>query len=207
MPPITPAPAPPPTATVPGTAQQIEARKAAEKSATKVLEAEQAVENFLVRKAALQEQIELEKALLESAEQTVSNVGKAMETRAAELETDIAAGADEQRLRELRAIIARGEEILEAGKADVEKRRNNIDDFNERLQGLEEEQLSIEHRAKEQRQLAETARKRSVWLESPLHPTNLARWAVNRGPRILIVIAATWVLLIVIRFFGPTRFR
>jgi small conductance mechanosensitive channel len=91
--------------------------------------------------------------------------------------------------------------MLEAGKLDVEKRRTNIEDFNERLQALEAEQLSVEHRAEERREAAEAALKRSVWLESPLHPANLSRWALDRGPRILLVIVTTVVLVIVLRFF------
>jgi small-conductance mechanosensitive channel len=209
MPPVAPSPTPSPPATVvPATAKQIEARKAAEKSAAKVIEAEQAIENFLVRKAALQEQIKLEQDLLESAEQTVINVTQAVETRTTELESETAAGAGEARQRKLRKIIARGEERLEATKLDVEKRRKNIEDFNVRLQALEQEQLSVEHRAEERREAAQAALKRSVWLESPLHPANLSRWALDRGPRILVVIVATVVLVLVIRFFvgGVARF-
>jgi small-conductance mechanosensitive channel len=202
MPAVAPSPAPStPAAIVPATAKQIEARQAAEKSAAKVIEAEQAIENFLVRKAALQRQIKLEQDLLESADQTVINVTKAAETRTTELESEVAAGAGEARQRELRKTIARNEEMLEASKLDVEKRRKNIEDFNERLQVLEQEQLSVEHRAEERREVAQAALKRSVWLESPLHPANLSRWALDRGPRILVVIVATVVIVLVIRFF------
>ena len=201
MPAIAPSPASPPTAAVPATAKQIEARRAAEKSAVEAIEAERAIENFLVGKAALQEQIRLEEDLLKAAEQTVRNVRKAVETRAAELESETAAGVDEARQSELREIIAENERFLEASKVEVEKRRNNINDFNERLRAAEEEQFSVERRVEERRQIAEAARKRSVWLESPLHPTNLARWAVDRGPRILMVIVATVILVLIIRFF------
>jgi small-conductance mechanosensitive channel len=149
----------------------------------------------------LQEQIDLEEALLESAEQTVINVSKAVETRVTELEEGTAAGEDEARLRKLRTIVAENKEYLEASKADVEKRKQNITGFKQRLKALEDEQLSVEHRVEERRKVAETARKRSLWLESPLHPTNLSRWALDRGPRILAVIGATVVLVTVIRFF------
>jgi small conductance mechanosensitive channel len=201
MPPIALPPASPPAAAVPATVKQIEARKVAEKSAAEAIVAEQAIENFLVRKAALQEQIKLEETLLMAAEQTVSNVRKAVETRVAELESETAAGADESRQRHLRESITENEKTLETSKVEVEKRLQNIADFNERLRALEEEQLSVERRVEERRETAEAARKRSVWLESPLHPANLTRWAVDRGPRIGIVVIVTVVLVFIIRFF------
>jgi small-conductance mechanosensitive channel len=192
---------PTPTPSIPVTAKQIEARKAAEKSETEAIAAELAVENFMVLKAALQEQIALEQNLLDTAEQTVSNVSKARETRAVELEAEIRAGADESMLRELRESIAGNQAYLETSEADVERRRKNIADFNERLQILESEQISVERRVEERREIATAARARSGWLESPLHPTNLTRWAADRGPRIVIVIVATVFAVFIIRFF------
>ena len=55
-------------------------------------------------------------------------------------------------------------------------------------------------KAEEKRQEAAEARKRTVWLESPLHPRNLGNWLVVRGPRILIVIVTAWALLALVRF-------
>ena len=54
--------------------------------------------------------------------------------------------------------------------------------------------------AEERRQDAESARKWLVWLESPLYPGNLARWAVERGPRVLAVLLLAGLVLLVLRF-------
>ena len=46
---------------------------------------------------------------------------------------------------------------------------------------------------------AEKARDHIAWLESPIHPQNVAHWAKERGPRMLLVIAAALFLLLFVR--------
>ncbi|MBW1905792.1 MAG: mechanosensitive ion channel, partial [Deltaproteobacteria bacterium] len=46
----------------------------------------------------------------------------------------------------------------------------------------------------------EKARDHIGWLESPIHPQNVAHWAKERGPRMLLVIAAALFLLLLVRF-------
>ncbi|MBW2685688.1 MAG: mechanosensitive ion channel family protein, partial [Deltaproteobacteria bacterium] len=65
---------------------------------------------------------------------------------------------------------------------------------------LDEEQLSVTADVDEQEQAAEKARRRIFWLESPVHPRNVAYWAKDRGPRMLLVIVAALFLLLVVRF-------
>ena len=59
--------------------------------------------------------------------------------------------------------------------------------------------MTITQQADERRQAAATARKRTVWLESPLHPKNLWRWVSTRGPRMLLVVVVAWALLALLR--------
>jgi small conductance mechanosensitive channel len=54
--------------------------------------------------------------------------------------------------------------------------------------------------AEERRREAEAARKWLVWLESPLYPGNVARWAVERGPRVLAVLLLAGFVLLLLRF-------
>jgi small conductance mechanosensitive channel len=54
--------------------------------------------------------------------------------------------------------------------------------------------------AEQKRTEAEKARKKSTWLESPLHPRNLTHWGTTRAPRMLAILAAAFVLLLVVRF-------
>jgi len=72
--------------------------------------------------------------------------------------------------------------------------------LHERLVQLDEEQLSVTADVDEQEREAEKARRRIFWLESPVHPQNVAHWAKDRGPRMLMVIVAALFLLLVVRF-------
>ena len=85
-------------------------------------------------------------------------------------------------------------------QAEIDSRRDYLDTLREGLDHLHEEQLAVTEDAQAKRQQAESARKRTVWLESPLHPKNLWRWLRTRGPRMLLVVVVAWALLGLVRF-------
>jgi len=82
---------------LPETAEQIEARKEAQKARLEAERAEQAVLSFLERKAALQEQIDLEKSLLGTVEQSKATIDQGVEIRREEL-ADAIAGGDQAKI-------------------------------------------------------------------------------------------------------------
>jgi small conductance mechanosensitive channel len=186
---------------LPETAEQIEARKDAEQSELVAKQAEMAVLSFLERKAALQEQIDLEKSLLEQAEQAKANIVQAVEIRRQELADKIAAGAGQAEMRAAQKNIESVNESLSRANADIDTREDTLGAFYERMQALQEEQLVVTREAERKREEAEAARRESIWLDSPLNPLNVVRWAMDRGPRILAVILAVGVLLLLVRHF------
>jgi len=68
-----------------------------------------------------------------------------------------------------------------------------------RLQKLQKDQLQLTRETEDKRLEAEAARKKVIWLESPFHPENLWTWLTTRGPRILLVIGVSGLLLYVLR--------
>jgi small-conductance mechanosensitive channel len=183
------------------TAEQIEARKEAEKYAQEAARAEQAVRSFLERKAALQEQINLEKSQLETAEQTKVNVEHGARIRQEELDTAIAAGASKSEIREAQAKRAQVNESLRSINSEIDAREDTLESFRVRMQALQDEQLRVTEAAQRKRDEAEKARKQSIWLQSPFHPKNIYRWATERGPGILIVFAFAALVLVIIKQF------
>lgn len=81
----------------------------------------------------------------------------------------------------------------------VSRRRVELDTLDDRLEHAAGEQQRVTTFAQERRQEAESARKWLVWLESPLYPGNVARWLVERGPRVLAVLLLAGFLLLVLR--------
>lgn len=188
-----------PTETPVGTAEQMEARREAEKAESEARQAEEAVLSFVDRKKALENQIEIEEQLLQTARESRDNLDLALEKAQGELEALIAREASREELRTSRSTVDTIQEMKDETQAEIDTRRDYLDSLQDRLTRLQEEQLAISQEAEKKRLEAEVARKRTIWLESPLHPRNLWRWLSTRGPRMLLVVVVTWALLALVR--------
>ena len=185
----------------PETPEQIEARKEAEKKKEEAREAEEKVVRFVERKNVLDDEISREKKLLETAEERRDNLYQMLEKQENDLEKKAAAGAGSAQLRKTQRSISRIHKEIGKIIKVIRLRTARIDELNEQLEALQEEQQRVLQAAEEKREEAEAARKRSVWLQSPFHPRNVFRWVVNRGPGMLMVIAAVVVLLYLSKIF------
>jgi small-conductance mechanosensitive channel len=183
----------------PQTTEQIEARREAEKAAEKAREAEEAVLSFVERKEALESQIEMEKELLQAARTSRDNLEVAVEKAQSDLEDLIAAEASKAELGRARETLQTVQDLQQETQTDIDNRRDYLDSLYQRLDDLQEEQITVTQQADQKRQEAEAARRKTVWLESPLHPKNLWRWLSSRGPRMLLVVVVAWALLALVR--------
>ena len=182
-------PAPAPEAPLlPETMAQIEARSEADEKALEALRADRGVVTFVERKQALAEQIRLERSLLEADEAALEN----LEGVIADRQTGVDSAGAATTMEELEA------EILRVGN-EVAQRSAHLDSLLERLTLAEAEQIRISKWAEGLRKEAASARRWQSWLESPLHPVNIGRWAVDRGPRVLAVLLLAGALLGLIR--------
>lgn len=183
----------------PTTAEQIEARHEAEKAEEEARKAKEAVLSFVERKEALESQIAMEQQLLETARESRDNLDVAVQKANADLEKLIAEDASRAVLQKARGTLEMVEQLKGEAQAEIDNRRDYLDSLYERLDNLHEEQLAITQEADEKRREAEAARKKTVWLESPLHPKNLWHWLTTRGPRMLLVVVVAWALLALVR--------
>jgi small-conductance mechanosensitive channel len=180
-------------------AAQIEARIQAERMEQKAMAAEQQIVDFLDRKQALEQQIEFEKNLIATSKAAVENLEEAVAGRRARLDEVVAAGADEETIAEKQDLVNRVEAARDDARRKLDARVADLESLEDRLFDTEEYQSTVTEEAKRKRIEAQAARKQSVWLESPIHPANLAKWLSVRGPRILLVVIATMVLLMLSR--------
>jgi small-conductance mechanosensitive channel len=183
----------------PRSTEQIEARREAEKASEEAREAE-AVLSFVERKEALENQIEMEQQLLQSARTSRNNLKIAVQKAESDLENLISSEASRAELQRARKTLRTVQALQQETQTEIDSRREYLDSLHQRLADLHEEQLAVTQEAQEKRQEAEAARKKTQWLESPLHPTNLWRWARTRVPRMLLVIAVAGVLLLLVRW-------
>ena len=186
---------------LPETAEQVEARKQAAKSKLEAERAEQAVLSFLERKAALQKQIDLEQSLLATALQSKEMGDQALQIRQRELDAIKAQGGSEAEIAEARAKLDLVIVALQGIDEEIDQRENMLEGFDIRMKALHDEQSAVTAQAQRKREQAEVALKESVWLNSALHPKNIMRWGLDRGPDMLAVFLIVFVLLILVRRF------
>jgi small conductance mechanosensitive channel len=195
------APQQPPMAK-PQTAEQIEARREAEKLEQEAKVAEQELVSFVERKRQLEQQIEMEQTLIDAAKTSRDNLDRALNVARSEMDMLIEQGAGRAQLRDVKQRIDNIRKLGEQNRTELDQRAEYLESLYERRDSLNAEQLAVTQQLKEKREEAGAALKRSVWLQSPLHPRHIWGWLIERGPRILIVIIAAWILLFLVRIFS-----
>lgn len=181
------------------TAEQIEARREAEKLEAEAQLAEQELVSFVERKRQLEQQIKLEQTLIDAAMTSRDNLDRALDVARSELNTLIEQGAGRAKLRDINQRIDSIQKLIEQNRAELDRRGKYLESLYERREVLNAEQLAVTEQLQTKREEAGAALKRSVWLQSPLHPRNVWRWLLERGPRILMVMVVAWIVLLLVR--------
>jgi small conductance mechanosensitive channel len=182
------------------TAAQLEAHNVLEQAEQAVQLAKLALAEFIGRKQALEQQIEFEEGLSETHDKEVENLKLALEAFGARLEKYRDTDAPDEKIQRLERGIREINRALEVSDDDDDVRAAYIKSLHERHSRLDEEELRVTAVVDEKESAAEKARDHIGWLESPIHPQNIAHWAQERGPRMLLVIAAAIFLLLFVRF-------
>ncbi|MDH3201510.1 MAG: mechanosensitive ion channel [Myxococcales bacterium] len=180
------------------TAAQLRAHKVVVEKEQELERARFEVENHVERRRALETQLEFEDGLAKTEQDEIENLENALEIWQKRFEAATNAGDDERAKRNARAIDGLGGLIEEAKRA-TEVRAEYRASLRERLDFVEEEGLRVNSVADEKREELEKARRSLVWLESPVHPQNISHWMIQRGPRILLVIAMIALLLVLLQ--------
>jgi len=190
-------PTPPPVRAV--STVQIEARREVERLQAEVLKAEQAGVEFVKLKESLQQQIELEEVLLDTAGRSKENLEKAVQIRQAELEKRTREAGSRSELQDLQRKIDGIEDLLDESTVEIESRNGYLSELNDRLEKLQQDEQRVTREVEEREKSVKSAQDKLYWLESPLHPKNVWRWIRERAPRILLVIVVVAVLLTLLR--------
>ena len=182
------------------TADQIEARKQAEKKEHEAREAAEVIVEYVERKEVLQEQIALEKTSLKTAQESLDNFTGLLANREKLMDEKIAGGAKKVELAQLQKETKFIQAEMQKVQDEIDERNDRLGELYDQLDRIREEQIRVMGKAERKRAEAEKARKRSTWLESPLHPRNVTQWGLTRAPRMFAILLATFVIVIVVRF-------
>lgn len=183
----------------PETAEQIAARREAQQKALEAKQAEQAIVKAVASKQALEDQIGLEKELLATAEKSLTNLSRALEIKTRELQELEKTGADTAAHDRLKTVIRNIKREIRNARDGIKRHSKQIETLKQSLEQRQESQEKVVEIAAEKQKQAEEARQKSIWLESPLHPTNVLRWMVTRGPRVLFVFLGMILVLFLTR--------
>lgn len=178
------------------TAAQLQAQKILEQSELEVQVAEQELSEVIERKQALEDQIDFEKQLLEGDDKQREHLETALAAREDRMQRYRAENASEDKIARRERTNRRLETILDQALRSRHSRVEYIESLKQRLAHLEEAELRITEEVDEAQAEAHRVRRRVKWLQSPLHPQNIAYWAKRRGPRIVLVIVAAALLLL-----------
>lgn len=197
MPPI-PTSKPPQDGPSATTAAQLRAQKVVEQKTKDLERARFEVENYVERKRALETQIEFEDTLTKAEADEIENLQLALITWQKRLDTATETGDDARTKRTTRAVVNLAA-YIEKAKKGTARRAEYRASLQKRLGFIEEEGLRVNSVADEKHEALEKAQRSLFWLESPVHPQNIAHWAIERGPRIFLVIAMIGFLMILLQ--------
>jgi len=178
------------------TPEQIEAQKEEQEKRAEAKQAEQIVVDYVERKKALENQISREQQLLNNETESRSNIENYLKTLEEKQATANQEG-NQKEANKLRQEILEMRKELRRLQKEIVSRSVLLNQLHQQLTEVHEAQLQAVEMAEEKRQAAETARQKNVWLQSPLHPHNIAQWGMTRGPRVLLVIAFMVLLLFI----------
>ena len=181
------------------TTAQVEAQRNLERRLAEVEVAEKAVVEYVKRRESLQDQIGFETVLLETTEQGVENLEKAAEHWRDQVARRTDAGAPRAEIEALQEELETIEVALEKRLDRIAERQEHLASLQERLEIQQQEEGIVTAQVEERRKEVKKAQERLYWLQSPIHPSNVARWFRERGPRILFVIVVTAALLFLLR--------
>ena len=182
------------------TTAQLEAHNDLDQKEREVQLARLALAEFVERKGALEQQIEFEELIAETQQKEFDNLTLALEAFEARLKKYQEADKPKSKRQRLERVIREIRRTLDESTAGIEAQRAYTESLHGRLKRLDEEQLRVTADVDEKVDESESVRRAIVWLESPVHPKNVAHWAIDRGPRIILVIFAAAFLLIFVQF-------
>jgi small conductance mechanosensitive channel len=181
------------------TAAQLAAQRKLQEAEREVEIARIDLEDFVERKRALNKQLEFERSLEAGDKQERKNIERALETLQVRL-GKYQVEESREKIQRAERSIRELERILEEGDRSAKARAEYIESLLTRLRHLDEAEIRITEEVDAALEAEDHARSQVRWLESPIHPSNIADWARERGPRMLLVVFAALILLLFVHF-------
>jgi len=193
-----------PPATGAAAAPDKELIKAQEEATTKQAAAEEAKQQAVSltgRLEAILKAIDNERELLKTTRRKADNARDTLQSLNAELEKKWVEGSTWMQLKDLREQVAEAEKRVSDTETDIRERSERIDLRQSELTGLQTEQIAALKEAQAKAQDAAAAVKKVEELKNPYTLQNILQWLIDHGPRIVLTLIATFILLWLSKIF------
>ena len=187
-----------PATAAPQTAPSKKLVKAEEEATTKQAAAEEAkqqAQSVTERLESIRKAITNERDLLRTAKQKENNARETLQALNGDLEKKWGEGATWTQLKDLRQKIAEVELRVREAATEIRERSERIDARQSELATLQTEQIAALEEAEKKAEDAAVAVKKVEQLKNPFTPQNILQWLIDHGPRIVLTLFATIVLL------------
>ena len=153
-------------------------------------EAEEEVKSISDRIGILSESVSVARSLVATTRKKMDNADETVRSLDEEFCEQLASGASQQELEQLRARLSEAQQRLQDARVESRQRVDRLDELQTELATLQMEQIEALQAAELLRHEAEVARERLDELQNPFAPRNLLEWLLDHAPKILSILLA-----------------
>ncbi|MBU0640098.1 MAG: mechanosensitive ion channel, partial [Planctomycetes bacterium] len=183
------APAKPPSKEVQEAQDEVSAKdaeaKIAEDAATDIASRIEQQRNLITQE---RKQLKLAREKVDIEQETQRILNEQVQKRSSE-------GAPQEELQQLWAKIAEARQRVRDTRAEVAKRVDQVDRYQDDLDRLQADYIDALEEAEKKREEADIAQHRLDEIRNPFAPRNLLKWAVEHGPNLVGILLGMVVLL------------
>jgi moderate conductance mechanosensitive channel len=194
----------------PSSEEDEEIRLAAQEAELKEHEAEHAQEetkSIAARLADIQKLVAQEQRELDLARKRVDLSTAAQLALTQELDRRQSEKADVSELNELRKAIGQANNRLIQARSEVSQISDRLNDHRAEQSSLQSEHILALHEMEKKRQEAAAAEDRVESLRNPFTIRNMLQWAIEHGPRLLVIVAGMFLFNRLASFFAHRSVR
>jgi len=184
------------------TKELIEARQVVAAKQEDAREAERDLELLRERYVARKGELESAQKLIESAKKKSDVALQERSMLEQELETKRAGGASAEVLGQLEQQIQEATARVEAARKQLEEQEESARELQQVLVRIDELEQAARQAAEAREKEVDKARAAVSFLENPLHPQNLLRWAQRHGPKLIGIVLLIALASLLIRILS-----
>lgn len=184
----------------PTSSELLKAQETLKSKQEEVKEAEKKLSGLVERVRILQKNIDAAEQALNVATLKAQESRQSLANLKKELEEKRQANAPPAEVRRIEEEIRKEESRVREAEKQTREAQNEIAKLQASSAALQAEQSLALQEADKKRKQAEEAQRAVSWKSSPLHPQNIWRWFVERGPKMIVIILGVFGMYVLVSF-------